>query len=511
MLDQNYAPLFDALVAHGESPANLHIPGHRQGLAAPDSLVKFTGRNVFKLDLTEILGLDDLHNPHGVIAHAQELAAELYGADRSFFLVNGTSCGLQALLMSVCGPGDKVILPRNMHRSVLAGLIYSGADPVYIMPEIVPEFNFSAGFTPASLKKALYKNSEAKAVMVVYPVFYGVGGDIKAIAQLTHDAGCPLLVDEAHGAHLTFHPALPEQALDLGADASVQSTHKLGGSMTQSSILHLKGSRLDCEKVASSLRLVQSTSPSYVLMASLDTARRQLALQGQEMLNRALILAAQTRELLELIDGVKVLSKKHLTLSLSCSKNDNLSGRIFASLPGAEAFDSTRLVINVAQTGLSGYQIAKLMAEQYKLYIEMADTFNIIALVTIGTTEKDCLSLVQALRDILEKKSFYRTHIHSLSKLKNIEDISATLNHLPNKGMTPREAWFAKTKTIALPVAAGEISAEWVAVYPPGIPVLCPGEIISPDIIDYLRKVKEHGLQTQGLADSSLSTIKTVL
>ena len=510
MLDQKDAPLFDALVGHGDGSANLHIPAHRQGLAVPDSLVQFTGRNVFKLDLTEILGLDDLHNPQGVIAHAQELAAELYGADRSFFLVNGTSCGLQALLMSVCGPGDKVILPRNMHRSVLAGLIYSGADPVYIMPEIVSEFNFSAGFTPANLKKALYENSEAKAVMAVYPVFYGVGGDIKAIAHLTHAAGCPLLVDEAHGAHLAFHPALPEQALALAADASVQSTHKLGGSMTQSSILHLNSIRLDYEKVAASLRLVQSTSPSYVLMASLDTARRQLALQGREMLDRALILAAQTRDLLEEIDGVKVLSQKYLTLPLSCSKNDNLSGRIFASLPGAEVFDPTRLVINIAQSGLSGYHIAKSLAEQYNVYVEMADTFNIIVLVTIGTTEKDCLSLVQALRSILEKQLQHNTGKTSKT-VEYIITADVALKFLPNKGMTPREAWFAKTKTIALVGATGQISAEWVAVYPPGIPVLCPGEIISPDVIDYLRKVKECGLQTQGLADSSLSTIKTVL
>ena len=508
MLDQNYAPLFDALVGHGDGPANLHIPAHRRGMAAPDSLVQFTGRNVFKLDLTEIFGLDDLHNPQGVIAHAQKLAAELYGADRSFFLVNGTTCGLQALLMSLCGQGDRIILPRNMHRSVLAGLIFSGADPVYIMPEIVPDFNFSAGFTLANLKKALYDNSEAKAVMAVYPVFYGVGGDIKAIGQLAHDAGCPLLVDEAHGAHLAFHPALPEQALALGADATVQSTHKLGGSMTQSSMLHLKGSRLDYEKVAATLRLVQSTSPSYVLLASLDTARRQLALQGRELLNRALRLATQTRDLLEEIDGVKVLSQKHLILPLSNSINSPELN--FAGLSGAEVFDQTRLVINFAQTGLSGYHIAKLLAEQYNVYIEMADTLNIIAPVTIGTTEKDCLSLVQALRSILRKEFLHPTCTHNLSNFETIQNISAALDYLPQKGMTPREAWFAKTKTIALAGAAGEISAEWVAVYPPGIPVLCPGEIISLDVIEYLREVKENGLQTQGLEDSSLSTIKTV-
>jgi arginine/lysine/ornithine decarboxylase len=509
LLDQKNAPLFDALVGHAKGSVNLHIPAHRQGKAAPDILVQFAGKNIFKIDMTEIPGLDDLHNPQGVIADAQELVADLYGAERSFFLINGTSCGLQALLMSVCGHYDKVILPRNMHRSVMAGLIFSGADPVFIMPEIIPGFNFSAGFTKQNLKKILHEHSGAKSIMAVYPVFYGVGGDIKSIAEIAHEACCPLLVDEAHGAHLAFHPELPEQALALGVDASVQSTHKLGGSLTQSSVLHLKGGFLDFEKVADSLRLVQSTSPSYVLMASLDTARRQLALHGRELLQRALMLSAQTGSLLDEIPYIKVLSDRHLTAQ-QAGFDGASSNEISTRLPGAEVFDPTRLVINVAESGLSGYYIARLLAERYSVFIEMADALNLIVPVTIGTTEGDCLCLVQALRDIMQKEL-----PHNMDKCVIVNyragGFCAALTELPQKAMTPREAWFAKTETTALVKAKNKISAEWVAVYPPGIPLLCPGEIISTDIIDYLRKVRELGLPTQGLADSSLSTVKTVL
>ncbi|WP_238455533.1 aminotransferase class I/II-fold pyridoxal phosphate-dependent enzyme [Desulfolucanica intricata] len=480
---QKKLPLFDAIAKYSNGAANLHVPAHRQGFAAPDSLVNFAGQNIFKLDLTEIYGLDDLHNPQGVIAEAQKLAAQLYGADYSFFLVNGTTCGLQALIMSVCSSEEKIIVPRNVHRSVLAGLIFSGADPIYIIPEVMPEFNFLVGFLPDKLKVLLKRYPEIKAAMAVYPTYYGVGGDLEDIAKLLHDQNKPLLVDEAHGAHLAFHHALPPQALDVGADAVVQSTHKLGGALTQASMLHLKGKRVDPGRVAQALKLVQTTSPSYILMASLDTSRRQLALTGHDLLNHAILLADYTKQLLQEIEGLKILTPD------------------FLNVPGADFLDPTRLVINVAQTGLTGYRVADLLAIRYNVHIEMADPLNLIVPVTIGTTEQDCLSLVEGLKNIVQTESGV-----NFDKAK----LQIFIPDLPEKEMLPREAWFAGHKKVLLSEAAGEVSAEWLAVYPPGIPVLFPGELITNILIDYLQQIKAAGLRTQGLEDSSLTTIKVV-
>lgn len=476
---QGHAPLFEALLKHVEKNTyNLHIPGHRQGNRIPEALLSLDSKALFSLDLTELPGLDDLHNPLGPIRLAQELAAGLYGADSSFFLVNGTSAGIHALLVAIVGE-KQVIIPRNAHRSVLGGLVLAGADPVYVMPELVSEFGLDCGVTPAAIRKALAGNPAASAIIAVSPNYYGVTGDLPGQAAAAHMADKPLLIDEAHGAHLRFHPDLPEDAMSSGADAAVQSTHKLGGSLTQSSILHLKGPLIERSGVAAALRLLQTTSPSYLLMVSLDLARRQLAMRGKGLLDQALELARRLRERLSVIDHVSVLSQEHL--------------------PGGSHLDPTRLVISVRGLGLTGYQVQQLLAERYRVYIEMADSSHVVAVVSIGTAWDDCEKLALAIKDIAARER----------KTEPIQLIA------PPKGfnvlMKPREAWFAKVRRVSLDEARGRISAETVAVYPPGIPAVNPGEEITGDVVSYLMAVRKMGLSCQGPSDPTLKTITVVV
>ena len=476
---QGQAPLFEALCRHNEkNTCNLHIPGHRQGRCIPEGLMFLDNKALFSLDLTELPGLDDLHSPSGPIRLAQELAAGLYGADRSFFLVNGTSVGLHALLVAIAAE-KQVVVPRNAHRSVLGGLILAGADPVYVTPELIPEFGLASGVAPAVIRTALENNPKAAAVMAVSPNYYGITGDLQGYAEAAHRVDKPLLVDEAHGAHLRFHPALPEDAMACGADAAVQSTHKLGGSLTQSSVLHLQGQRIEQQGVAAALRLLQTTSPSYLLMVSLDLARRQLALRGKGLLDQALELSYGLRRRLSMIDGLRVLSPEHL--------------------PGGSSLDPTRLVISVRRLGLSGYQVQQLLAERYRVYVEMADAAHVVAIVSIGAAPADCAGLARAMEDIAVRER----------KTKPIPFL------VPPDSFTvlmkPREAWFAKFRQVPLDEAGGRIAAEIIAVYPPGIPVVNPGEKITGDVINYLKSVRKMGLSCHGLADPTLKTISVVV
>jgi len=476
---QGQAPLFEALCRHNEkNTCNLHIPGHRQGRCIPEGLMSLDNKALFSLDLTELPGLDDLHSPSGPIRLAQELAAGLYGADRSFFLVNGTSAGIHALLVATVGE-KQVVVPRNAHRSVLGGLVLAGADPVYVTPELMPEFGLDCGVAPAAIRAALENNPAAAAVLAVSPNYYGVTGDLQGYAEAAHRADKPLLVDEAHGAHLRFHPALPEDAMACGADAAVQSTHKLGGSLTQSSVLHLQGQRIEQQGVAAALRLLQTTSPSYLLMASLDLARRQLALRGKGLLDQALELAYGLRQRLSIIDGLSVLSPERL--------------------PEGSSLDPTRLVISVRRLGLSGYQVQQMLAERYRVYVEMADSAHVVAIVSIGAARADCEGLARAMEDI----SFRERKTEPIPFIAPPDSFIVL--------MKPREAWFAKFRQVPLDEARGRISAETIAVYPPGIPAVNPGEEITVDVINYLTAVRKMGLPCHGPADPTLKTISVVV
>lgn len=479
-INQNEAPLWEALLRHcRKGRARFHVPGHRQGAAAPREMVRFTGEAFFELDLTELPGLDDLNSPQGVIEESQRLAADLYEAQSTFFLVNGTTAGLQALLLSSCAPGEPVILPRNSHRSVLGGLILSGADPVFLRPNLVTEFDFAAGASCLELQSILDGCPGARAVLALHPSYYGVVGDLQGQVLVAHELDKPVLVDEAHGVHLPFHEDMPRGALACGADASVQSTHKLGGSLTQTSWLHLKGVLLDERRVAAALRTIQTSSPSYILMASLDLARNQLARQGREMLERVLELAEALRKDLVLIPGLSILNKEHLVDA------------------GLMDLDLTRLVISVREWGLTGFEVQHLLASRYRVYIEMADYTNLVVPITLGTKAVDCQSLIYALRDISVRES------KDGKKLRK----NPLISPWGVKRMTPREAWYSGASTVPLADAVGKICAEWIAVYPPGVPVLYPGEEITPELREYLTQVKRLGLPVQGPSDPRLETL----
>ncbi len=479
---QSKAPLWEALIKNKKSTlAQLHIPGHRGGRAIPSEFLEAVGKEIFALDLTEVPGLDDLHNPEEAIADALQLTSELFQADQSFWLVNGTSCGLVALILACCSNGSEIILPRNAHRSVVSGLILSGAMPIYYQPEVIEPFACLAGPSVEQIERLLKKYKNVKAVLAVSPTYYGILGDLAALAGVCHQAGVPLLVDEAHGSHLKFHPELPPDALGCGADAAVQSFHKTGGSLTQSSMLHIKGKRINRERLADALRMVQSTSPSYLLMASLDLARRQLALQGKELLEETLGLARCTSDRLSRLTGVKVLGQEHL------------------GGDGAKCLDDTRLTISQLELGLTGYQAAEILQHNYGVVVEMADYASVVLVISLGTTKKDCQRVIQAIEEL------------ALTQTEQPVYFPKTLQQpLPVVILSPREAWQREATDVPLEKSIGCICGETVAVYPPGIPVVCPGEEISPAVVDYLLEVREQGIRVQGARDGSLQQIRVI-
>ena len=475
-------PLVNALEEYRRKrPIRMHVPGHG-GKFAPQFMDGLPGS-----DVTELEGLDDLHNPGGVIAAAQEKAAGLFGARHTFFLVNGTTVGIQALIAASCGENRPLVLPRNAHRSVLGGLIISGARPVFLAPEVVPGFEFAAWFRPEELGDALRQNPGAGAVLAVHPNYYGVTGDLAAVAAICHQYNVPLLVDEAHGTHLRLHPDLPADALSLGADAVVQSVHKTGGALTQASWLHLgekEEIRVNRERVAAELRLLQTSSPSYLLMASLDAARGYLAQHGRETLDRLLGWVHEAVQIIDQLPGLTSLGNGQLGSS------------------GTAGHDSTRLVISVRRLGISGHTAARWLAQKYGIYLEMSDAFNIVAVLSLGTQKSDLVALVNGLAE-LSRQAGRGDRVRSLVPLPAGPSI-------PPQILTPRQAWLAPRRAAPLERSTGRVSAESVAVYPPGITAIYPGEEITPAVVEYLLQVRECGLHHQGAADPKLNTIQVV-
>ena len=307
MLDQFPTPLLTALKNCANQPdVPFYTPGHKRGQGISPLLTEFLGTQLFKADLPELPELDNLFNPESVIAEAQYLASEAFGAEKTWFLVNGSTSGIIATILAICGTGDKILVPRNAHQSVISGLILSGAIAIFLQPEYNPSWDLSYSITPETVAKSLQQHPDAKAVLIVYPTYQGVCGNITEIAKITHQYNIPLIVDEAHGAHFNFHPDLPTPALKAGADLTVQSTHKILGSMTQSSMLHVQGNRINKERLSQTLQFVESTSPNYILLASLDAARQQMATQGYNLMNQTISLAQIARTEISKIQGLSV-------------------------------------------------------------------------------------------------------------------------------------------------------------------------------------------------------------
>ena len=489
--NQNSQPLAEALDGFiaGE-PAYFCIPGHRFANGVPDGLKKRFGEGVFRYDLTEANGLDDLHAPSGAIEEAQHLAAQLYKADRTWFLVNGTTCGNEALMLAAAHEKEEVIVARNAHKSVISGLALSGAKPVWIVPETDKDFGFSTAVAPEDLKKTLEEHPEAKAVFIVSPTYYGVCSDIKELARICHEHDMPLIVDEAHGAHLYFSGSFPKGALELGADAVVMSTHKTLSSMTQSSMLHLKSGRIDADRIDAALKMTMSSSPSYVLMTSLDLARAQMAEIGYEILRDALELSMEMRSRLNDIDGIEVFGgTDHESL---------LHSRI----------DPSRVVFSGRRLGLSGYELSDILFERYSVALEMSDAFCCVAVVT-GANSKDGIGrLASALHEIAAER---RRKSGSFLHPGKFNDRICFNNYtIPEMKMTPREAFFSRYETVRCSDALGRISAQSVSPYPPGIPVVNPGEVIDANVQAAIEYCRKNGVKVHSDNGGGIEYIKTV-
>jgi arginine/lysine/ornithine decarboxylase len=448
-----------------------------------DRLRSIIGDDVLKLDLTQVPGLDDLNAPRGPIRDAQQLAAVAYGADDTYFLINGSTAGNQAMLLGTMRPGEAVVVPRNSHRSVVGALVMSGAVPVYMQPEVDSELQIDHCVTPATVERALDEHPNAKAVFITTPTYYGATADLVAIERIAHAHGVLMLVDEAWGPHLRFHPELPVCATTAGADACVNSTHKLIAGMSQTAMLHVRGRRIDRERLGSALRILQSTSPLLVMIASLDVARMQMATQGRALLSQALTLARQARERLRTIAGIHCIGTEAI-------------GR-----PGIAGYDETRLVITVTDLGATGYELASFLRLHHRVQVEMADLHNVVALVTIGDRQADIDRLVDGV------ERFAATAVGSSRQSRNGRP---RLVKAAEQMATPREAFLADHVEIPFQTSAGHVCAEVVTPYPPGIPVLCPGERITQETIDYLLLEIAAGAHIQGPADERLRTIRVL-
>lgn len=482
-MNQDRTPLFDAIMKYDEKrPSYFRIPGHRYEKGINPKWRDVVGDKIFGFDLTETPLCDDLHNASGAIKEAEDLAADLWGADYTHFLVNGSTCGNEVSVLTTAFNGDKICIPRNAHKSALMGLILSGAKPVYIAPYIEEEWGLQGGITAQQAEAMFAENPDCKGLMVVSPSYYGVTSDIKALADVCHKHNAVLLVDEAHGAHCYFSDRLPGGAIAQGADIAVQSIHKVTGSFTQSSMIHVKGDRIRRQRLESNLHLVQSTSPSYVLMTSLDMARHYMAMHGSEMIDEALSLAQDARTRINRLKGI------------SCATKEDLEGKA-----GIYKLDETRLTISAAEIGITGFDLKSMLFNEYNCDVELSDYRNVLAIVTFANEKADLDNLVNALADIAKR-------FENNSPLPK----ARLLPKQPEYVISPRDAYFAQKKRIPWAECKGRVMAEMIAPYPPGIPLIYQGERMSDDVWEYIEEVRARKGHFHGPSDVALDTVLVV-
>jgi arginine decarboxylase len=484
--NQQRAPLYEAVVAYArKKKISFHTPGHKHGSAIPTAFRHFAGDAVFDMDLTLLAEVDSLHDPVSVIRDAQDLAAQAYGADKAWFLVNGSSAGNQTMILATCRPGDQVIIPRNCHSSVLSGILLAGCEPVFMRPEVNAELAIYTNVTVGEVEQALRKYPKARAVLVTSPTYHGIAADVRRIAKVVHAAGLPLLVDEAHGPHFKFHDELPLSAMDCGADICVQSTHKILAGMTQASLLMAKAGRVDLSNVSRVLKILTTTSPSYILMSSIDMARRQMALEGRKLLSKALRMARKAREEINDIEGLRCF------------------GREVIGLAGIHDLDETKLTVAVGGLGMTGYEVASLLNRKFGVQVEYADLFSVFLLVSFGNTDYEIRKLRNGFRYVAQRAARRRSKAQSYRW---------SLPAFPARpAMNPRRALFSPTERVPFEKSVGRISAEAVSPYPPGIPLVVPGERITREVMEALLYVKDAGARIQGPEDGTLKTLKVVV
>jgi lysine decarboxylase len=472
MSSQAETPLDDAVRAFLADPGitPFTTPGHKRSPELADELLA--------ADLPLSAGADDLHLSADVLGQAERLAAELWDADWCRFCLNGSTQGNQALALAVGRPGDRVVVSRNLHKSLFMGLVLAGLEPVWVRPDIDPETGLALAVPVERVQRALAAMPGVRAVFLVEPNFVGVMSDVAAVADACHAAGVPLAVDQAWGAHLGFHPDLPPSTLALGVDAMVTSAHKTLAGFTQSAYLFARGGRLDLGRLEQGFDALHTTSPSAAILGSLDRARALMAQRGEELLGRTIALAEAARERLARIEGLRVLGP---------------------DLP-VPAYDPTKLVLALAGTGADGLAVeADLWEEGVRL--ELANRDTLVPLVTIGDTEESVERLVSALERSLARRRREPRSVGGASAVWSVE---------PEVAMSPREAFFAARETVPAPAAAGRVAAETVAPYPPGIPAIAPGEVITRPLLEALQEAAATGTRIAYCADPSLATVQVV-
>ena len=492
-MDQTKTPYFSALLEYVDSGVQpFHTPGHMQGNGADRAFREFVGDNLLAIDLTPMPGIDDLLQPMESIKEAQELAADAYGADHTFFLVNGSTSGNQCMMMTAVNPGEKIAVPRNSHKSMLGGLVMSGAEPVYMHPAVDQEMHMDNSVTPETVARTLEEHPDIKAVYLVSPTYYGVAADLVSIERIVHDAGKLLLVDEAWGPHFHFHPALPISATAAGADMCINSTHKMLSAFSQCAMLHQVGDRVRLDRLKSVLKMFLSTSPNLPMVASLDVARKQMATEGAALLSQTIDLAEEARRRLNEIDRLYCFGEE-------------LEGR-----EGVFDLDPTKITVRVTGLGYTGYEASEILRRRYNIQVELADLFNVVALFTIGTTRDAAERFVTAFEEMARDDRPVDIYAPSGILEQRLKHGSYHFPDIPPMRMLPRDAFLADTEFVAFKDSAGRICAETISPYPPGIPVISPGEEITADLIDYLRLELKAGVRIQGPYDDELKVIRVV-
>jgi lysine decarboxylase len=458
--------------------AHFDVPGHKGGRGNKE-LKRFLSDTCLQLDMNSMKPLDNLCHPVSVIKDAQELTAQAFGADEAFFIVNGTTAAVQAMIMSVCKAGDKLIMPRNVHRSAINALVVCGAQPVYVNPGVNRSLGIPLGMSMADVKKAMDENPDAKAILVNNPTYYGICSDLRQIVKLAHERGMYVLADEAHGTHFYFHEDLPVSAMEAGADMAAVSMHKTGGSLTQSSILLTKNS-INADYVRQIINLTQTTSGSYLLLSSLDIARKNLSLNGRQMFEKTMQFANYARSEINKLGGYYAF------------------GEELVDGDAVYAFDSTKLSVHTRDIGLAGIEVYDLLRDEYGIQIEFGDIGNILAIISGGDRNLEIERLISALSEIK------RLYEKDRAGLFDHEYINPTIV------MGPQQAFYGKKKMIPIEESEGGICGEFVMCYPPGIPILAPGEMITKDILAYIAYAKEKGCFMTGTQDMKIENINIV-
>ena len=478
-LNQERAPIYEALEKFGKMRVvPFDVPGHKRGRGNPE-LTRLLGERCVSMDVNSMKPLDNLCHPVSVIREAEMLAAQAFGAAHAFLMVGGTTSAVQSMILTVAKRGEKIILPRNVHRSVMGAMVLCGAVPVYVNPECDHRLGIPLGMSVEAVKRAVEENPDAKAILVNNPTYYGICSDLKSIVEIAHSHGMLCLADEAHGTHFYFSDELPISAMAAGADMAAVSMHKSGGSLTQSSLL-LVGPAMHEGYVRQIINLTQTTSGSYLLLSSLDISRRNLALRGEEAFKRVAGLARYARKEINIIGGYYAY------------------GRELINGDSVFDFDETKLSVNTLEVGLAGIEVYDLLRDEYDIQIEFGDLGNILAYLSIGDRSRDIERLVSALAEIRRR---FEKDPAGLMKQEYID---------PEVAVSPQDAFYADKESLPIMETDGRICSEFVMCYPPGIPILAPGERITKDILDYIQYAKEKGCSMTGPEDPAIERLNVL-